>query len=233
MSNEYTFRSDKLLKKIIIGSFISNIILAFAILSLFCIPFTTIEESKGGYITFPSTHNTMCDCMTNATIESGTIENLTIADEECVNITINDQSSIEFGWQLIYISDDYSNFVNMTLNFTIICFEEINISIEVFHLIEGVIPIQGQWSNWVNLTLLEGKNTFDNITLVGEGGYYENVTEAFGAGGMLCNRNGIFEIRFKFPAEFNGIHDYELLIDQVVMNFYVTKFASYLFNFIC
>lgn len=233
MSSEYTFRSDKLLKKIIFGSFISNIILAIAIISLFCIPFTTIEEHNGGYITFPSTHNTMCDCMINATIESGTIENLTIADEECVNITIHDKASIEFGWQLIYISDDYSNFVNMTLNFTIICFEEINISIEVFHLIQGVIPLQGKWSNWVNLTLLEGKNTLDNITLVGEGGYYENVTEAFGDGGMLCNRNGIFNIRFIFPTEYQGIHDYELLIDQIVMNFYVTKFASYLFNFIC
>jgi hypothetical protein len=180
------------------------------------------NAKREGYIIFPPAYNSLNEGTPNVIYQNnGTNADLNYADNKTINMTITNQVPLVLGWQVFYVVDDMIDLINCTLNFTIY----VNRSMDI-----ELLFVSAPLTSFANISLVEGWNVIDNITLIGESGIYENSTRAEQyPTPLVCSRNGLFQIQFKMPSVSSSDH-YNIAFDQVVCNFYATKLASHLFT---
>lgn len=179
---------------------------------------TNITPKTEGYVELPTIYNTLSDSL--ATIQfknNGTSADLTYADEQVVNFTTLSLAKINWGWQLSSICDNFTDLVNATMNMTF--FSNASFTMELIIISQLTNPS----FSMINLSVTEGKNTFDNLTIIGEGGIFENITSAL-AYPLICNRNGGFYIQTILPV------DISIALDQIVCLFYAKNLSGDLYT---
>jgi len=176
-----------------------------------------------GYITLPNSYNTMASTLPNATFHNGSSYDITRKDDDrYVNMSIHHQQTIEFGWQLAYITNDSVNDIK-NITFTMILYVNQTMNVTLWtHLQNG-----NGTQTFTQIEVLTGGHHID-YTLVGEGGFYSNMEHAI-ASDLFCNENSMFVMRIDFPSENNGT-DYNILLDQVVCTFYAENLNAELYT---
>ena len=174
-----------------------------------------------GYITLPSCYNDLSASSKNMFFTNNrTSADLDASDDIGVGIITNGSAQIQIGWNVNYVGKNAMDLVNATIimNF----YSNASFIMRMVCISEN--SSMAWHRSWINLSIVQGENTFDNLVLIGENGFVENISAAFDVFPLICLKNNMFLIEMNIPENI------ELSLDQIACKFYARNFALYLYN---